>query len=272
MVQPLPAPLAHTVLSYLGVQVAQPDVPSLDRLVAAYTRAVPWESASRIARRAAVKHDTDCPRWPEEFWRMAMEKGTGGTCYESNYAFFSLLAALGYRGYLTVNDMEAMIGCHSAIIIILPEETRWLVDVGLPLYAPLPMPGQDATRRDAPFYHYAVRPAQAARYVIERDPHPRPYCFTLIDEPVDEPRYRDITTRDYGANGQFLDRIIINKVIDDRLWRFNRADQPYHLEMFVNGEREDTPIEDDVPLAVARQFDMDEAVVRAAFRALDLRR
>lgn len=269
MVQPLSTPLVSQVLAYLGVPVTAPDVPTLERLVGAYTRRVPWESASRIARRAAVTGDEKCPRWPEEFWQLALAQGTGGTCYESNYAFFSLLAALGYRGYLTVNDMEAMAGCHSAIIIETGED-RWLVDVGLPLYAPLPMPQPAATQRRAPFFHYAIRPVQPARYVIERSPHPRPYCFTLIDEPVDEARYRDITTHDYGADGLFLDRIIINKVVADRLWRFNSAEPPYHLEIFENGERQDTVIEGDVPASIGQHFGMDTAVVTAAFAALGL--
>lgn len=269
MVQPLSEPMVDSVLAHLKAHTAQPDLSMLDRLVNAYTRAVPWESASRIARRAKIARDEDCPRWPEAFWQAAMDKGTGGTCYESNYAFFSLLSALGYRGYLTINDMGALIGCHSAIIIYM-ESARWLVDVGLPLYAPLPMPANEISSRATPFVNYTVRLLKPARYQIEREPHPRPICFTLIDEPVDDAAYRKITTADYGANGQFLEHIIINKVIDERLWRFNSAETPYHLEMFENGVRQDTPIEGDVPLAVARHFGMDETMMREAFTALRL--
>lgn len=266
--QPLSSPFVDAVLSYLNVQAAQPDLSTLDRLVAAYTRNIPWESASRIARRAKVTRDEDCPRWPEEFWQLAMEKGTGGTCYESNYAFFSLLAALGYRGYLTINDMGELIGCHSAIIIYLDND-RWLVDVGLPLYAPLPMPADNGvSSRATPFVIYTVRLLRPARYQIEREPHPRPICFTLIDDPVEDAAYRAITTGDYGENGQFLDHIIINKVIDERLWRFNSAETPYHLETFENGARRDALIEGDVPSAVASHFGMDETTLREAFHAL----
>ncbi|MBI5671564.1 MAG: arylamine N-acetyltransferase [Chloroflexi bacterium] len=271
MVQPLPAPLVDAVLAHLGVPVTQPDIATLDRLVSAYTRRVPWESASRIARRAAVQAAADCPRWPEEFWQTAMEQGTGGTCYESNYAFFSLLVALGYRGYLTINDMETLIGCHSAIIVY-GDDNRWLVDVGLPLHAPLPLPESDTTSRATPFLRYTVRPLKPARYQIEREPHPRPYCFILVDEPIPDAPYRAVTAADYGPDGQFLDRIIINKVIDERLWRFNSAEPPYHLEIFENGERMDIPITSDVPISVAQHFGMDEAVVTAAFGTLGLER
>ncbi|MGI8552712.1 MAG: hypothetical protein ACR2PL_18280, partial [Dehalococcoidia bacterium] len=97
---------ARDVLAYLGVQAGPPDRVLLERLVCAYVCAALLESARRIARRAVVKGDGSCPRWPEQFWSSALSHGFGGTCFESTYAFFSLLRALGYDGYLTVNDMH----------------------------------------------------------------------------------------------------------------------------------------------------------------------
>lgn len=267
-IPPLDADLTAEVLHTLGVSPAPPDLALLDRLVAAYTRRVPWESAFRIARRAAIAETPACPRWPEIFWRDAIDKGGGGTCFESNYAFLRLLRALGYDGYLTVNNMGESSGCHSAVILWLGGE-RWLVDVGLPVFAVLPIRPGETTRRASQFFVYTVVPAGEGRYEIEREPHPQRNCYTLIDLPIDHEAYRQRTIDDYGEGGLFLDRVIVNKVLDERLNRFNGAEQPLRFEVFEGEQRLDLPIEGDAPAAIAARFGMDEATVRAAFAALE---
>ena len=259
---------AHTVLSHLGVKSATPTLGLLDDLVHAYTRAVPWESATRIAKRARVKEISACPRWPEEFWRDDLERGSGGTCFESNYAFYSLLRALGYQGYLTINDMGDTRSCHTAIITDLGE-TRWLVDVGIPLYKPLPIiPGQQSTRASA-FHNYNLSPGKRSHYQVERDHHPSAYIYTLIDEAVDEGSYREATTADYAQGGFFLDQVIINKIVGERAWRFNSRERPYHLVSFTDGLRTDHPIKGDVAEVVASHFAMDVETVRIALDISD---
>jgi hypothetical protein len=255
--------LINDVLDYLEVQKASPTLALLDALIAAYVRRVPWESASRIARRENTPILSKRPRWPDRFWREAMTYGTGGTCFESNYAFFSLVRALGYEGYLTINNMNATIGCHTAVILHV-DGVDWVTDAGFPLYASLPIcPGQ-STQRDTEFQHYTIRPLDNVRYDIERAPHPNPYCFTLINIPVPEADYRAATTTDYDTAGLFLDRVVINKVIDGQLWRFNSGEKPYHLELFTDGVRVDHGIEGDVAEAVGRKFGIDMSIVRTA--------
>lgn len=266
------APLAHdtvtAVLSYLNVSPAKPDIHLLERLITAYITKVPWESAFRITRRAQVADTAVCPRWPDIFWQEALTLGGGGTCFESNYAFFSLLTALGFEGYLTINNMGDSIGCHTAIIILLAGN-KWLVDAGLPIYAPLPLSLHGTMYRSTRFMHYNVWPDGAGRFQIERWPHPQRNAFTLLDKPVTEDVYRAATTADYEPTGHFLERVIINKVIAERPWRFNSADLPYRFEMFHAGQRFDHWIEGDVVTAVAKKFSMDIQTIRAAFEALE---
>lgn len=233
MTAPLGAALTAHVLAYLGVEPLPPTIHALKRLVGAYTRRVPWESVSRIVRRALIDLTEDCPRWPETFWGEALSTHTGGTCFESNYAFFSLLRALGYDGYLTLNNMGDAAACHSAIVIDLAGQ-RYLVDVGLPLHAPIPIHSGVISTQPAAFHTYRLLPEAADRYQVERDRHPRPNCFTFIDNPVDDAVYRHHLMLDYGIDGLFLDRVIITRVIEERIWRFN-AEQgaPYHLEAFA---------------------------------------
>lgn len=260
---PLPPALADEVLTALGLQRRPPAPAYLNELLAAYTGRVPWESAFRIVRRAGTAATADCPRWPETFWREALTLGAGGTCFESNYAFYALLLALGYEGHLTINNMGEMQACHTAIVLHI-EGRRWLADVGLPLFAALPIDPQAATETDSPFFRYTVRPDGPDRYQIERSPHPAPNCFTLIDRPIPDTPYRRATTADYGPGGLFLDRVIINKVVEGQLWRFNSGERPLHLAQFVGETRRDHPLGDDPATDLAAHFEMDRATIHEA--------
>jgi hypothetical protein len=252
-------------LTFLGAPATAPDLARLRALIAAYTRRVPWESASRIARRLRTADTARCPRWPAEFWQAARQHGSGGTCFESNYAFFELLRSLGYRGYLTINDMLETKACHTAIVLEI-DGGRWLVDVGLPLYAPLPIDPQNASQADSPFHTYTLTPEGERRYAVSRDHHPKPYAYTLIDFAVEEAAYRLATAADYGPAGFFLDRVILTKVIGDHAWRFNGTELPLHLEQFVDGRRIDHTLHGDIASALAARFGMDEEILRLALK------
>ena len=109
--------LCRRILDHFGLPIAlPPNLDTLRQLLARYTRTAPWESASRIARRARHEKAEDCALLGADFWESHIESGAGGTCYESNYAFFGLLRFMGFEGYLTINDMGSAIGCHSAIM------------------------------------------------------------------------------------------------------------------------------------------------------------
>lgn len=265
-VQPLDAALSQQVLDYLGVDVETPSPAYLEVLMAAYIRRVPWESASRIARRAQTHRTEDCPRWPSNFWQQAIEHGTGGTCYESNYAFFTLLRWLGFEGYLTINNMGAKIGCHSACVVTFDED-RWLADVGIPLHVPVPLMRDTVTRREGPFHTYTLTPLGEDRYEVSRDRHPSSYIFTLIDTPVAEAAYRTVTTADYGEGGLFLNRVIITRIVDERQWRFSSEAPPYQLETFWQGDVTYHYIGDEpdaVAAAVADKFRLEKPIIREA--------
>ncbi len=258
------------ILRDLGVARAAPSLAFLDALVKAYTERVPWESASRIVRRAQVAQAADCPRWPEMFWQGARQHGTGGTCFESNYAFLWLLRGLGFdEGYLTINDMGDSVGCHSAIVITLPDVGRYLVDVGLPLYVPIPLPVQDGatTARESRFHTYRIVPQGENRYDIMRDNHPRPICFTLVDAPIADAAYRQATAADYDTDGLFLDRVIVVKVVEGYIWRFNDEDRPHHLERLGGADKTYHLLDEDRPRAagqIAEKFSMDADLIHQA--------
>ena len=259
------------VLAYLDVDAQSPSLAYLQQLMQAYTRTVPWESASRIAKRARTPQTALCPRFPQEFWRDALRYGTGGTCYESNLAFFTLLKSLGFEGYLTINNMTESVGCHSAEVIFLDGQ-KYLVDVGLPIYAPLLISESEAVQTASPFHTYTITPQGNERYEISRDNHFRAYCFTLIDIPINDIDYRATTTDDYGEDGLFLDRIVMHLVVDGVQWRFGSDTLPYQMEKFVDGEKSYYLMDGDlksVATQVGNKFGLDEDILYNALVVLE---
>jgi arylamine N-acetyltransferase len=268
MYPPLNSNLTGQVLSMLGCAPTKPGVRQVNQLIRAYVRNVPWESASRIAKRARTAELERRPRWPAEFWNDTINHGCGGTCFESNYAFLSLLVSLGYWGYLTVNNMGETVGCHSAIIIEV-EGSRYLVDVGIPIHTMLLLRTDAPTRRPSQFHTYIVRTDGTGQYQVERTNHPRRNIYTLIDRPINESDYRAITTQDYGPLGLFLDRVVITKVIDEQVWRFNSGEKPYQLEAFAGKEKRVVPLSANMASELADHFGMSPHIVSAALDAVE---
>lgn len=256
--------LTNQILAYLGCSRKPPSVRYLNQLVRAYIRRVPWESASRIVKRHTTLETVKCPRWPDEFWANALDSGTGGTCFENNLAFFTLLNTLGLQGYLTINNMLDQQACHTAIIIFLQGQ-KYLVDVAIPLHCALPVCSGKITKRSTPFHHYTVRPCGDSIFEIERSHHPKRNIFTLIDRPIPLPAYWAAVERDYEKTGYFLDQVILVKIIDDRLWRFNSAEKPYKLEAFDKTSKQEKLLAPErLSHLVAKQFGIAEHIVATA--------
>lgn len=268
-VEPLSAELSVHILRHFGLPDAPPpNLETLLKLLVQYTRKVPWESASRIVRRARHENAVDCAILGADFWDSHLELGTGGTCYESNYAFFGLLLRLGYEGYLTINDMGASVGCHAAIALLI-EGKKFLVDVGYPLHAILPLFPESDSVAESPFMRYTATPLSDNRYEIQREIKQREIIFQLNDKAVGEPEYRAITLYDYRHDGgQFLDNVVIHKVVDEQLWRFNGNERPLRLQQFVDGERCDHPLGDDAAAELSAKFGMARDVVAEALEIL----
>ena len=269
--KPLAPELTRRILRHFGLEPdLRTDLASLQELVTAYTRTVPWESASRIVRRAQHDSAENCVLYGTDFWDSHFTLGAGGTCYESNYAFYALLRRLGYAGYLTINNMGEAIGCHSAIVVQL-DGRKHLVDVGYPVHAVLPLDVNCIAQTNHAVMNYTVEPIGEGRYEIRRlssQPHSG---FTLVDEPVSDADYRAIGIHDYRPDGgQFLKEIVIHKVLAGQLWRFNSADRPLRIQQFIDGERRDHRLGGDPAGEVAAKFGIAREVVAQAMRLLGL--
>jgi arylamine N-acetyltransferase len=255
--------LTSQILSYLGCTREEPSVYYLNQLIRAYIRHVPWESVSRIIKRSTTAETELCPRWPDEFWQETLEYGTGGTCFENNLAFFTLLNDLGFDGYLTINDMENP-ACHTASIITLHGK-KYLADTTIPIPGALPIYTTQITRRSTEFHYYTIRPESNNRYAIERSHHPKRRAFTLVDVPVPLEEYRNAVQKDYEATGYFLDQVVIVKVIEDRLWCFNSEDIPSKLEVFDKTSKKEVMLETTtLAKSISEIFGIDEEKIALA--------
>lgn len=228
-------------LRFLKLRRQQPTLEYMNALIDAFIHKVPWESVFRIIKRDATPATEDCPRFPREVWSDARMFGGGGTCFEVNYAFFALLKAIGYEGYMTLNDMSEAKACHAAIVILFNGQ-KYLVDVSVPFpraYAYFP---DSTVNLFTPWLNFIIQPAGKNCYGIRRTPHARPYIFTFNDIPVSEEDFEAAIEADYLSTGYFLDRVVINKMLGETAWLFNSDTKPYMLESFDHDGKHEIPL------------------------------
>jgi arylamine N-acetyltransferase len=226
--------MKQSILEYLRVEEDKPSLEYLQRLMTAYCSTVPWESLSRILRKSKFKVPEKCIKLENEFWNDAIKIGTGGTCYESNLAFDFLLKSLGFETYLTINKIKDKSSLHSAIIVSI-DSMKYIVDIGYPLYAPIPIKKNEVSFIHQNQIEYRSTYLSDEKYLIENFPNQKPYLYDLTDKPVCLKDYLQICKVDYGENGLFLDRIIMRKVKKGVPTRFDSEDQPYNIHLFQNG-------------------------------------
>lgn len=228
--------MTKNILKHLRVEERRPGLAYLQELISAYCTVVPWESISKIVKKASCENPEDCVRSENEFWTQSFKDGTGGTCYESNWAFYKLLKSLGFDCYLTINKIVDKSSVHSAIIVMI-NKLKYIADIGYPLYAPIPLVGNSTSHAHHQLIEYSATYIGVNEFLIENFPHPKPYLYHLKDTPVSEADYLKISTADYCDTGLFLDRIIIRKIIDDVPTRFDSEDLPYNIHQLLHGTK-----------------------------------
>ena len=259
--------MTEPIIHYLKVKKSPPTLEYLQELITGYCSNVPWESISRIVRKN-LNDNTICSRSEEEFWTSAFEYGTGGTCYESNWAFFCLLQNLGFNGYLTINKIIDKSSVHSAIVIILNGK-KYIVDIGYPTYAPIPVDQEAIMVSNTLLMNYRCTPVSSNEYIIENFPHPKPYLYHLTDIPVQPSDYLRTANEDYSEGGLFLDRIIIRKMINGLPARYDSEDIPYNIHTLQNGEKLRTFIkEEELTNRLSGHFNLDHNLISQAFMIL----
>ena len=260
--------MTKNILQHLRIKEYRPGLEYLQELITAYCTIVPWESISKIVKKAMCKNPEDCLRLENEFWTQSFKYGTGGTCYESNWAFYKLLKSLGFDSYLTINKMVDKSSVHSAIVVTI-NKSKYIVDIGYPLYAPIPLVKYSISYANHQLIKYRSSYIGLNEYLIENFPHPKPYLYHLTDIPVSGSDYLNISIADYCETGLFLDRIIIRKIIDNTPTRFDSEDLPYNIHQLQNGTKTKNNLRDENLInTLSDYFALNIDVIRKAFEIL----
>jgi hypothetical protein len=142
---------------------------------------------------------------------------------------------------------------------------KYLADVAIPIDCALPIYANQLTRRSSEFHQYTIRPESNFRYSIERSHHPKRRIFTLVEMRVPLEKYCGAVQRDYEATGYFLDRVIIVKVIENRLWRFSSSEIPFKLEGFDKTSKKEMLLETNrLAQSLSDHFEIDQDKIEEA--------
>ena len=261
--------MTKNILQHLRIKEDSPTLEYVQELITAYCTIVPWESVSKIVKKTICNKPEDCLRLEDEFWTQSFKYGTGGTCYESNWAFYNLLKSCGFDGYLTINKIVGKSSVHSAIVVTI-NKSKYLVDIGYPLYAAIPIVENEIKYSKYQLMEYRSTYIAENEYLIENFPHPKTYLYHLSDNPVSEIDYLNLCITDYCETGLFLDRIIIRKIIDNIPTRFDSQDLPYNIHRLHRGTKTRKILqEENLINNLGNYFKLDVDVIRQAFNGLN---
>ena len=229
----------------------------LERLFLRFNDRVPFETASKIVRNAAVAEPSARPRTPEIFWGDRLASGAGGTCFARVAAFRSLLDALGFRADLALGRVRADFD-HAALFV----ETagaRWICDVGFPL--PVLLPARSGRVETAVGALAVEETPGGFRIRFEGGVPAGPREVVIFPEPAALEDFRARWEATFRPDSSFLREVALHRLFDNR-----RA-------TFVRGEIrvDDLHSRTRVPLAAPRTgvledlFGVDAGLLEAAF-------
>ena len=221
---PLPDTLRDRVLARLALDRAAvaPDLDGLRAVYGAWCAHVPFDNVRKMIalRTAADTHGTPVPATPlpgahaDDFLEAWLAHGTGGTCWPSSNALYTLLRSLGFPARRVAASMRDLgIPNHGSIKVAL-DGRDWLVDSSMLTGVPIPLDAANAVAGAAPFG--AEVEATDGTHVVwfATPPHDHFPC-RLLDDPVDHPFYLGAYEGSRGRS-PFNDRIYARRNLPGR--------------------------------------------------------
>jgi arylamine N-acetyltransferase len=199
-------------LDLLGLAPRAPDLDFLRRIFLAFNERVPFESASKIARRRR-------PEEPDFFWREHEELGTGGTCFARVAAFEALVRDAGFCLDRVLGRVEAPAD-HAALVGRL-DGRLWLVDAGFPLPDLLPIEAGEIET----FLGTLAVDLSGGQARIAFASGPRAGMRVTIDpRPVSEVAFRQAWDRTFEPDAFFRKNLVLLLHGPHRAMRFARGE------------------------------------------------
>ena len=259
----------EAILAYLQVSPTPPTADFLRELMLAWRKRIPWETASRVARHQHPATSVTEYMWlPATYFDQAMQNGTGGTCFESNMAFSTLLEALGFNYTLHLCDMSADIDPHCALIVTIDGQP-YMADVGLSVPAFIPLSTTTATAHTMIVYEYHATPMPDKWEITRRSGDLVQHVCFLKNPPISRADLEARILQDHEPHGLFLREVILNLAIDDALWGYSAEKGLFRRAV---GVEEAIPLTDaeraDLPTTLSRYFHLNAAIIGQALDAV----
>ncbi len=256
------------ILQHLDLQPQSPTLAFLNQILAAWSARIPWESVSRIARHQSPGTPNNHARFPSTFFTDALQHGTGGTCFESNFALHNLLNELGFQATLHFCDMQdsSTTDPHSANITVIDGQ-RFLTDTGYPIPGALELNPHTTTTVSTPAYHFRAIPQPHNCWEIRRraDDY-ESYSFTVKTDPIPADVFRARLLHDHQPDGLFLGEIIISRTDSSGMLRFSQ--DKGLVKRTLHGEKP-VPLspnqQANLPATLGQLFSITPSIIATAF-------
>lgn len=245
------------ILEDLEVSRAEPGPGFLERLFLRFNDRVPFETATKILRHAAVADPAAWPRNPEIFWEERLTSGAGGTCFARVAAFDALLSQLGFSTRRALGRVRDDFD-HAALFVSFAEGD-WICDVGFPLPALLP-PGTE--RAETGVGALEIRhSARGVRVVFDGGVPEGPREVEIFSGAVSDDEFETRWRATFRPDSNFLSQVLLQRQIESRKVSFARGE----VRIDDLHSRTRVPISGPRPAALEELFGTDAELLAAAF-------
>ena len=247
------------ILEALELPRSEPGVGYLQALFARFNERVPFESASKIVRNAAVTRPEEKPTTPEVFWSDHLESGAGGTCFARVAAFDALLSELGFVSRLTLGRVQSDFD-HAALRVTL-DGREWVADVGFPLPTLLSGATEETQEIETSRGSLRVTPvARGSRIEILGGVPEGPQELEIFNATVSKAEFAEKWRETWRQDSKFLTSVLLHREREGRGISFAAG------EVRVDDRHSRTRIPLAAPRAPAleEQFGVDRELLRRA--------
>ncbi len=188
----LPEGLFERVLERLGLTAPPPlTLEGLNRLYVAWCRAVPFDNVrKRIAMASGERGPLPGGKAPD-FFSAWLRHGTGGTCWPTSNALYSIVSACGFAARRVSGSMRDMGKPNHGSVKVRLEEEDYLVDSSMLVERALPL-GLEKLEIPDPLHPVTVEPLEETwRLLIPLTMSETPLSCRLLDDPVNLEFYLD---------------------------------------------------------------------------------
>ena len=261
--------LKNHYLEILGVEVADPSLELLERIVAAHLIRAPFENLSKL-HRFRIDESESIPRL-EDYLDGIERWNLGGTCYANNYHLYTLLDGLGFGIDLCGADMTNP-DVHIVSKVRL-KGREYLVDVGYgaPFFGPLPRDLDHKHVIDFGRCRYILHPQDdhgRSRLDMLRDGRPT-HGYTVKPEPRVIDDFTEVIRDSYRSEAAFMNAVVAERFFPGRSVRIHNLAL---TETEASGATTSTELHDRAELidAIGRHFDIPAEITRHAIDGLSL--